>query len=261
MKIEDITVLILTLNESANIRRTLNALTWARNILVVDSGSVDETVEIIKEFRNTKIVVRNFDSFAKQCNFGLSIIETAWVLSIDADYIVPNSFSIEIESMHVHSDVVGLSATFSYAIHGINIGGSLYPPRCVLYRRSGARYIDEGHGHRLSITGKVQALRSRICHDDRKELSRWFGSQINYARREAEYLIAAPRANLSVVDRLRLLGWFTPMVVFFYALLWKGCIFSGYAGWHYVMQRTLAETAIALEVIDRRIIARMQNKL
>jgi hypothetical protein len=49
------------------------------------------------------------------------------------------------------------------------------------------------------------------------------------------------------------MGWPAPVAVFFYTLLWKGCILDGWPGWLYVLQRTLAETMIALEVVDRRI--------
>jgi hypothetical protein len=47
-------------------------------------------------------------------------------------------------------------------------------------------------------------------------------------------------------------GWPAPMAVFFYALLFKRCLFDGWPGWFYVMQRLVAETLIALEVIAQR---------
>ena len=86
MKIE-ITPLILTFNEKENIARTMAGLSWAKEVLLIDSGSTDGTLEIARSAHpNVRIVTRFFDSFAGQCNFGLTRIVTPWVLSIDADY-------------------------------------------------------------------------------------------------------------------------------------------------------------------------------
>lgn len=65
--------------------------------------------------------------------------------------------------------------------------------------------------------------------------------------------MSTPRAELKRTDRIRLMGWPTPILVFFYTLLWKRCILDGWPGWLYVLQRTLAEIMIAIEVVDRRL--------
>ena len=80
------TVLVLSFNEAPNLARCLDRLDWAPRILLVDSGSTDETLEIAGRYANVEVVHRPFDSFASQCNFGLGLIETPWVLSLDADY-------------------------------------------------------------------------------------------------------------------------------------------------------------------------------
>ena len=100
-------------------------------------------------------------------------------------------------------------------------------------------------------------LAGAIYHDDRKPLARWISSQQGYARREADYLLATPRTELKRVDRIRLMGWPAPILVFFYTLLWKRCILDGLPGWLYVLQRTFVETIIAIEVVDRRLRARL----
>jgi glycosyltransferase involved in cell wall biosynthesis len=84
----EITPLLLTFNERENIVRTLERLSWAHSILVIDSGSTDETCELARTNPRVRIVHRPFTSFADQCNFGLTQISTPWVLSMDADYVL-----------------------------------------------------------------------------------------------------------------------------------------------------------------------------
>ena len=250
---DQLTVMILTFNEEQNIARTLDALKWARQILIIDSGSTDATLDIAARYPRARVVTRKFDSFAEQCNFGLATIGTPWVLSLDADYELTPAIAAEIRALTPEQEVSGYRAGFIYRMFGRPLRAALYPPRVVLYRRERARYRDEGHGHRVTIGGEVRDLRGSIYHDDRKPLSRWFVSQQDYAQREADYLLSTPRAELKRSDRIRLMGWPAPMFVFLYTLFWKGCILDGWPGWLYVLQRSLAEIMIAIEVVDRRL--------
>jgi glycosyltransferase involved in cell wall biosynthesis len=88
--LDQITALILTFNEAPNIERTLSRLKWAREIVVIDSFSTDETCDLVRKLPQARILQREFDSFAQQCNFGLQHIGTEWVLSLDADYLLCN---------------------------------------------------------------------------------------------------------------------------------------------------------------------------
>jgi len=251
-----VSVLVITHNEAANIGRTLDAIRLARKILIVDSGSTDETLEIVRRHPNTQIVERAFDSFAEQCNFGLARLPPGWVLSLDADYELSADLVAEIDKLAPSEAICGYSASFVYRIHGKALRSTLYPPRTVLYRRERASYRNEGHGHRVVIDGTVGKLAAPIYHDDRKPLSRWLSSQQGYAKREATHLLAAPPGTLRRKDRIRLMAWPAPILVFFYTLLIKRCLFDGWAGWLYVLQRTLAELLIAIEIVDRRLLGR-----
>jgi hypothetical protein len=99
----------------------------------------------------------------------------------------------------------------------------------------------------------VLTLREVIYHDDRKPLWRWVESQRHYARAEAEYLWSRSPEALTRIDRLRRMGWPAPLAIVFYTLFIKGCLLSGRAGWHYALQRLIAEALIALEINDRRL--------
>ena len=251
--IESITPLIITLDEVPNIARTLDKLAWARRIVVVDSGSTDGTVEVLARYPHVTLFKRRFDSFANQCNFGLAQIETEWALSLDADYELSDPLVEELLNLHETEGVVGYRASFVYRIHGRPLRRTLYPPRIVLYRIKNARYANAGHGHRVVVSGDVRALSGVIYHDDRKSFSRWVASQQRYARLETDYLLKADAAVLSGPDRLRQMAWPAPIVIFLYVLLVKGCLFDGWPGWFYTLQRVLAESVIALELIDRRL--------
>ena len=257
--ISHVTPLVITFNEAPNIGRTLEKLRWARRVIIVDSGSTDTTLEVVSRFPQAEVFNRPFSSFAEQCNFGLDHVETEWVLSLDADYELSDELVRELRRLPEVGTVAGYRASFVYRIYGRPLRGAIYPPRTVLYRARGARYENEGHGHRVSVPGEIRALRGIIYHDDRKALSQWLVSQQRYARLESEYLMNASAETLGLTDRLRRLGWPLPLLVFFYTLFVKGCILDGWAGWFYVLQRVLAETMIALELTDRRLAERFKR--
>jgi hypothetical protein len=199
---------------------------------------------------------RKFDSFAAQCNYGLQLVKTEWVLSIDSDYKVIDEFLAEIRSLNLSSDVEAYQAGFLFNIHGCSLRASLYPPRIVLYRRSKASYVDEGHSHRVQIAGKVGRLKAKIIHDDRKPLSHWLSSQIKYSLKEAAYLASAPKDELNTADRLRQCILLMPFLVPIYTLFYKRVFLDGLPGLFYVFQRTVAEVLIALCYLDRKLLSR-----
>lgn len=252
---DTVTPLLITFNEIQNIERTLAKLDWAKRVVVVDSGSTDGTLDVLAKDGRIEVIHRPFDSFAEQCNFGLTHVRTDWVLSLDADYELSDAFISELAGLDPTPEDAGYKAAFVYRIYGHPLRGTLYPPRAVLYRVTGARYENEGHGHRIRLQGRVFALKSAIYHDDRKPLSRWLGSQLKYAAREAVHLLETPRERLGRVDRLRLLGWPAPILVLGYVLFAKGAVLDGKAGWFYAFQRLCAEVLLALELLDRRLSA------
>lgn len=249
----DVTPLILTFNEAPNLRRTLERLAWAKEILVVDSFSTDETLDIARNFPQVRIVQRKFDSFAGQCNFGLQQIRTEWVLSLDADYVLSDGLIEELTRLQPEPDQAGFRARFTYCIHSHSLRASLYPPRTVLYRRTQALYHDEGHGHRVQIDGKVANLENVILHDDRKPLDRWLSEQNRYAQKEARYLQGTPVQRLNRADHIRRKILLAPVLVFLYTAFGKGLILDGWPGWYYILQRVLAEITLSLRLLDEKL--------
>lgn len=239
--LDQITPIIHTFNEAANIKRTLNAVSWAPQVLVIDSFSDDETLEICNTFGNVRVIQNRYTGPTDQSNFGLAQdIQTEWVLAMDADYVVSHELHQELANLDPNEDVKGFEVSFEYLIGGKPLKGSLYPPRTSLYRKASAHYRRDGHTQRAVIDGLVLQLEHKMQHDDRKPYSRWLASQRKYAAQEAQKLSQASWAQLSWPDRLRYLG-LAPLAVVPYTLIFKGLIKSGTAGFEYTAQRFIAE--------------------
>ena len=80
---------IICLNEEKNIGRCLDSLGWCDQIVVVDSGSIDRTLDIVRKYQRTRILHRSFDTYINQKNYSLDNCEHEWVLSVDADEVFP----------------------------------------------------------------------------------------------------------------------------------------------------------------------------
>lgn len=249
--LEQVTPLILTFNEEPNIDRTLKCLPWAKRIIVIDSYSTDETLEILQSYPQVEIFQRRFDTFANQCNYGLEKVKTDWVLSLDADYIVTDDLVAEIDTLPKDSLVDGYFVRFKYCVFGKPLRGTLLPPREVLFRREKGAYVDDGHAHRLRVNGISSMLSSCLYHDDRKPLSRWVWAQDRYMIIEAKKLLETPDSELSFGDRLRKQKVLAPFVILFYCLILKGGILDGWAGWYYAFQRIMAEILLAIRLTEQ----------
>ncbi len=249
-----VTPLILTYNEEANIERTLNGLAWASRIIVVDSGSNDDTLDILARFPSVVVFTRAFDSFADQSQFGVDLVTTEWCLSLDADHVVTNAFRDELRTVisNATSDVVAVRTSFQYLVHGRPLRGSLLPPRFNLFRPGRGHYVNDGHGHYFQPNGSSITMVQPLHHDDRKPLSRWLDSQRTYMDHEVMKLLTTPSSELNRNDRLRLQGTIAPFAVFFLCLVWHRGLLDGWRGWFYAFQRVYAEILLSLMIWERR---------
>lgn len=249
--LDRITPLILTRDEESNIGRTLAQLAWAREIVVIDSLSTDATVAIANRFPNVRVVERAFDSHAAQWAFGVAQVTTGWVLTLDADYFVPEPFVREIAALDPPSDVAGYEASFVYAVDGRPLRATLYTPRAVLLRRGSFEIWQDGHTQRVRLHGRVERLKTPLIHDDRKDLRRFIDRQRSYMRKEAEKLRATPWNKLPLSGRVRKLRVVAPFVTALYVLLAKRAILDGRAGLRYTLERFLAECILSAELFRR----------
>ena len=127
----------------------------------------------------------------------------------------------------------------------------LYPPVAALLRHRSARYVQDGHTQRAKVEGTVSALRARVFHDGRKSLARWLSSQSKCADEEAELLLVTPARSLRVQDRIRRMIVVAPWLVPLHFLVVRGGIRDGWQGIYYAMQRNVAESILALRLLER----------
>jgi glycosyltransferase involved in cell wall biosynthesis len=250
MDLSNITPLILTYNEEANLDRTLSKLTWARQILIIDSYSDDRTLKIAESYPQIKVLQRKFDTHANQWNYGLQQICTEWVLSLDADYQISRQLLIEVENLAIDNSVSGYFIPFRYCVFGKPLRGTILPPRQALFKKNKAIYIDDGHTQLLQIDGLSGSLKQAIYHDDRKPLSRWLWAQDRYLKIEAQKLKESSWSELSWSDRIRTFKIVAPFIILFYCLIIKGGILDGWRGWYYAFQRMFAEILLSLRLIE-----------
>jgi glycosyltransferase involved in cell wall biosynthesis len=255
MHLAEIVPTILTFNEEANIAPLLDSLSWAHTIIVVDSGSTDTTGKIASEYQNVCWHERSFDTHGGQWRHA---IESAsqfgnWILRLDADYELPPDFPNMLENLHPGESTSAYWADFDFVIHGHRLRYSMFPGNLVLFRSNCVEIRDEGHTERIKPrTGSTELLSVRLAHHDRKPLGRFFESQKRYAHLEADLLVKGPPRQLSRMGRLRR-TCLVPLLIPLWLLIGKGLILDGRAGMHYVLQRVVAESMIALAVLDMRL--------
>lgn len=254
--LKNITPVILTYNESPNITRTLDKLTWANHVVVIDSHSTDETLAMLEKYSNVELFQRSFDGHTSQWNYGLDQVETSWILSLDADYVLSDELIFEIGQLQPGDGIDGYFARFRYCVFGKPLRGNILPPRQVLSRTGRSFYTEDGHTQRLQVDGDSGHLQSYIYHDDRKSLSRWLWAQERYMLLEVNKLYETPDCDLSLSDRIRKCKVLAPFVILLYCLILKGGIFDGWGGWYYAFQRTFAEILLSLLLIEKNIRSR-----
>ncbi|MES1024424.1 glycosyltransferase family 2 protein [Gloeocapsa sp. BRSZ] len=248
--LDQITPLILTFNEAANLHHTLQRLTWAKQIIVIDSYSSDKTIDILRSYPQVQIFQRTFDTHTNQWNYALQQVQTEWVLSLDADYVLTEDIIAEIATLAQDSLADSYFVKFKYCVFGKPLQGTLLPPREVLFKKEKAIYIDDGHTQLLQVKGKSAMLSSYIYHDDRKPLTRWLWAQDRYMIIEAKKLLETPNQELSFGDRIRKQKILAPFAILFYCLIINRGILDGWVGWYYAFQRALAEILLSIRLIE-----------
>ena len=180
----------MTKNEETRIRRCLDSVRWADEIVIVDGYSSDRTVEICKEY-GAKVIQHKFEgSFDIECNLGIKNATGDWILKIDADEVVTEGLKKDIEG--VLKDDRGCSA-FKFHRKNYFLGhfmryGGWYHYILSLFKREKAHY--KGHIHEtLIVDGKIGQLEGDCEHYPFSSLSEFIKRHNRYSSIEARRIL------------------------------------------------------------------------
>ena len=188
-----ISAVVLTKNEESNIVRCVQSLSWADEIVVVDDGSTDQTVQRA-EANGARVITHPFESFALQRNWALQEGNLAgqWVLMLDADEVSTDEFASEIKSsIQSAPDTVAAFRTCRKTMLAdtwLKYSDSFPVWIMRLVRRERAWFQDSGHGEVPvpDVDGSMGTIKSPFIHYPfSRGLSDWWQRHIRYAEREA----------------------------------------------------------------------------
>jgi glycosyltransferase involved in cell wall biosynthesis len=160
-----LSVIIITKNEGAHIGSCLQSVLWADEIIVLDSGSEDNTVEICKKYTDS-VFTTDWPGFGIQKQRALDKAKGDWVLSIDADEIVTAELRMEIEKALQQEQFNGydIPRLSSYCGRQIRHGG--WRPDYVLrlFRRNAGYFTESVVHERIVVQGEIGQLTSPLLH-------------------------------------------------------------------------------------------------
>ncbi len=159
-----LSVIVIVVNEEAKIARCLGSVRWADEIVVVDSGSTDRTVDVCKGF-TSNVRVRPFTDYADQKNYALSLAAGDWVLSLDADEEVTAPLCEEIKSTIASPKAVACRIPRRSRIFGrwFRWTGTQDDRPVRLFKKSGSRFCQPIH-ETLATAGTPIVLKNHLNH-------------------------------------------------------------------------------------------------
>ena len=166
-----LSVIIITNNEGLNIRACLESVAWADEIIVVDSGSTDDTVAIAREFTQ-QVYAHDWPGFGVQKNRALDYATNEWVFSIDADERVTPELRAEIEAAIAkpQADAYEMPRLSSFCGRFMRHSG-WYPDYVLrLFRRGKGRFNDALVHESVQMQGSTARLRQPLLHYSYRDL-------------------------------------------------------------------------------------------
>ncbi len=163
-----LSAILITKNAGATLRRCLESVAWADEIIVVDSGSSDDTHDICRALGVKLTVAADWPGFGPQKNRALALATGDWVLSIDADEWVSPPLHDEIAAVlrvDTAANAYALPRRSSFCGRYMRHSG-WWPDHVVrLFRRGNARFSDDRTHERLLVDGSVRKLRQPLMHE------------------------------------------------------------------------------------------------
>jgi (heptosyl)LPS beta-1,4-glucosyltransferase len=191
-----LTVTVITRNEAANIEGALESVSWADEIVVVDSRSADETVEIARRHA-TRIEIQEWKGYSAQRNYAAAIAANDWILALDADERVPPALAAEIQQIMREGPKAGgyrMPRVSHYLGRWIR-GTDWYPDyQLRLYDRRVGQFNGKRVHESVELErGKPGTLRNDLQHYPYRDISDHVTSIDHYTTLAAEEWFAAGR--------------------------------------------------------------------
>ncbi|MCG2611039.1 glycosyltransferase family 2 protein [Flavobacterium sp. SM15] len=187
-----ITALAITLNEEENVKRYVESLSFADEIIFVDSFSTDKTVELAESL-GVKVLKREFDNFSNQRNFAISQAKNDWILFFDLDEIVTPELEAEIISVtSSQTDFVAyfVKRNFHFLGKHIKYGGWQSDKAVRVFNKNHCKYNGNLVHEVIAANGKVGYLKERVNHFSYKSFDNYNNKLNLYSKLQAESLYA-----------------------------------------------------------------------
>jgi len=185
-----LSVIVITHNEAHAIRACLESVAWADEIIVVDSGSTDDTVAICREF-TPLVYVHDWPGFGAQKNRALGYASKDWVLSLDADECISPELRGEMQAaMAAPGNHSAFKMPRLSSFCGRYMRHSGWWPDYVtrLFRSGSGRFSDDLVHERLIVTGITGTFKSPLLHDTYRDLEEVLDKVNSYSTAGARML-------------------------------------------------------------------------
>jgi glycosyltransferase involved in cell wall biosynthesis len=243
---------VLTLNEAPNIAATLESVAaLGCPVTVLDSGSTDETLAIVRRYSSVHLEPYAYTSHLKAYRDTIGRhSRSEYVLVLDADMRVPRDLGSEIRQAVAEAGIDVLAAPIEMWWGGLPLPhGSLCPPKPILFRGGESPFGAVGHGERILPDVRVHLTLSSLIHDDRKPYSAFLASQYRYAR---AMLTRVQKGSLTWRDRLRVHSPLMLLAAPAASLIVRGGFLSGSVGLVYALDRLIAEAVFYRAAVASR---------
>jgi glycosyltransferase involved in cell wall biosynthesis len=222
-----ISATVITFNEEKNIAAALESLSWADEIIVVDSESTDRTVEIARRYTG-HVVVRAWPGYSAQKNFAADQARNDWIFSLDADERVSDELAGEIARLDFDaaSEVSGFEMPrLTYYLGRWIKHSGWYPDYKIrLYNRKRSRWLGEYVHESLEVDGEVKRFGGDLLHYTVRDASEHHLRIDRYTSLAAEQMHSeGKRASLSTL-------FFVPLTTFIKSYVVKRGFLDGVQG-------------------------------
>ena len=203
-----IAAIVLTFNEERHIGECLNTLRWADELIVFDSFSTDQTLEIARQTA-ARVIQHPFQNFAQQRNAALQATAADWVFFVDADERCTDPLAREIQEVSCTDDhPVWATPRDNYLFGRLTRGAGWYPDyQARLFRVGKAMFDPKREVHEVArFSGTMGYLRNTLVHYNYENVAQFHAKQRKYAELDAGILYKQgvhPKAHNFVLQPLR----------------------------------------------------------